>query len=138
MTPLAASELLDALTTGLAAAARFESEAFAICIVDGGGHVLGSVRDPAAAISAGHSAETKARTAIYLLADTGGMPATSPIIPAMAAGLPAPVNFFEGGLLLRRNGVAVGAVGVGGSTTPGHDLAVARAVRAALAPDTDG
>ena len=51
---------------------------------DAGGHVLGLHRDPAAAISAAQSAESKARTAVYLLFDTGGVPPTSPLMPAKA------------------------------------------------------
>ena len=126
----------DDVTRGLAAAVTtadtLPGRHFAVCIVDPGGHVLGVQRDTAAAISAAHSAESKARTAIYLLADTGGLPPTSPLIPAMTSGLPYPVNMFAGGLLLHRNGELIGAVGVGGSPDPQDDVAIAIAVREAV------
>ena len=111
---------------------------YATCVVDSGGHILGLIRDTGAAISAAHSAETKARTAIYLQTDTGGLPPDSPFIPAMTAGLPYPVNMFAGGMLLLRGGVVVGAVGVGGSPNPGDDLYLAEAVRDILQRDDSG
>ena len=132
MNTFTSQQLIQALTAGLNASAQIDGQSFGICIVDAGGHVVASLREPTAAISAAHSAESKARTAIYLQADTGAMPPVSPIIPAMAAGLPYPINFFDGGLVLWRDGEAIGAVGVGGSTTPGDDLAVARAAAHSL------
>ena len=45
-------------------------------------------------MSAGHSAKTKARTAVYLRADTGRVPPDSPYVPAITSGLPYPVNVF--------------------------------------------
>jgi len=132
MSALTSTQLLEALTAGLNASEQIDEQAFGICIVDAGGHVLASLREPLAAISAAHSAESKARTAIYLRADTGAMPPTSPIIPAMTAGLPYPINFFDGGLVIWRAGEGIGAVGVGGSGAPGDDLAVAQAVKAAI------
>jgi uncharacterized protein GlcG (DUF336 family) len=86
-------------------------------------------------VSAGHSAKTKARTAVYLRADTGGVPPDSPYVPAITSGLPYPVNVFPGGLLVRDGNRVIGAVGAGGSPDPAHDLAVGRAALAALAND---
>jgi uncharacterized protein GlcG (DUF336 family) len=129
--------LLDAATH---AAAALPDHGFATCVVDAGGHVLGLLRAVDATVAAAHSAETKARTAVWLGADTGALPPTSPAVPAMVSGLPFPVNVFEGGLLLRRHGLVVGALGVAGSPVPGHDLAVARTAleRAGLAHDHPG
>ena len=132
MNTLTSTQLLQALTAGLSASDQITGQAFGICIVDAGGHVVAALREPEAAISAAHSAESKARTAIYLRADTGAMPPTSPIVPAMTAGLPYPINFFDGGLVIRRNSDAIGAIGVGGSTAPGDDLTVAQAVAHAI------
>ncbi|MCD0483645.1 heme-binding protein [Streptacidiphilus sp. ASG 303] len=125
----------DDVTRALAAAREAADglpHSFATCVVDAGGHVLGLLRDTAAAVAAAHSAESKARTAVHLLADTGALPPTSPLVPALVSGLPHPVNVFPGGLLLRRGGEVVGAVGVGGSPDAGDDLAVARAARRAV------
>ncbi len=43
----------------------------------------------------------------------------------MTAGVSWPVAVFPGGLVLRQHGRIVGAVGVGGSTDPSHDAAIA-------------
>ena len=132
MTELTIEDVQRVLASAARAAAGYPDQAFATCVVDPGGHVLGSLRHQRAAVSAGHSAETKARTAVYLLADTGGLPADSAYVPAMTSGLPYPVNVFPGGVLIRRDGVVVGAIGVGGSRDPSQDLAVARAALADL------
>ncbi|QNK83334.1 heme-binding protein [Nakamurella sp. PAMC28650] len=132
MSELTNQNITHGLAAALTAADGLPGRHFAVCIVDPGGHVLGLQRHTAAAISAAHSAESKARTATYLQADTGGLPPTSPLIPAMTSGLPYPVNMFAGGLLIHRNGQLIGAVGVGGSPDPQDDLTVAAAVRKAL------
>ncbi|WP_148614530.1 GlcG/HbpS family heme-binding protein [Nocardioides rubriscoriae] len=132
MDQLTTQAVQDALAAATRAASTYPDEAFATCIVDAGGHVLGALRPAEATIAAGHSAETKARTAAYLRADTGGLPPDSPYVPAMVSGLPYPVNVFAGGLLVRHEGRVLGAVGVGGSLDPARDTAVAQAARAAL------
>lgn len=131
MTTMTNEDVQAALTAGLAAGGDLPGY-FAICVVDSGGHVVGLLRDTAAAVSAGDSAETKARTAVYLHTDTGGIPPTSPMIPALTAGVPYPLNMFAGGLVIRRNGTVIGAVGAAGSPDPSQDLLVARAAFAAL------
>ncbi len=125
-------DITQGLATALSAAEALTGRHFAVCIVDPGGHVLGLQRHAAAAISAAHSAETKARAAMYLQADTGALPPTSPLIPAMTSGLPYPVNMFAGGLLIHRGGQIIAAVGVGGSPNPQDDMTVATAVRTAI------
>lgn len=132
MTELTTDVVQRALAASLKAAEGFPGRFFAACIVDAGGHVLGSLRHHEAAVAAGHSAETKARTALYLRADTGGIAPDSPYVPAMTSGLPYPVNVFPGGLLVLHDHRALGAVGVGGSSDPTQDLAVARAALAAI------
>lgn len=132
MSELTNQNITHGLAAALTTAESLPGRHFAVCIVDPGGHVLGLQRHTAASISAAHSAESKARTAIYLQVDTGGLPPTSPLIPAMTSGLPYPVNMFTGGLLIHRNGQLVGAVGVGGSPDPQDDLTVATAVRMAV------
>lgn len=131
MTPYTLEQLLGALRAGLAEADRLGSPS-GVCLVDDGGHVLLHARQPAAPVAAADSALAKARTAVWLGVDTGGLPATSPVVPALTAGVPWPVAIFPGGLVLRGDGRIVGAVGVGGSTDPGDDAAVARAVAASL------
>ncbi len=131
MTPYTTSELLNALKNALAVADE-GGGTFGICIVDDGGHVLLHLRQPDATVAAADSALTKARTAVWLGSDTGALPATSPVVPALAAGVPWPLAIFPGGLVLRQQGRVVGAVGVGGSTDPDRDAAVARAVQVTL------
>ncbi len=132
MNELANTDITHGLAAALTIAGTLPGRHFAVCIVDPGGHVLGLQRHTAAAVSAAHSAESKARTAIYLRTDTGGVPPTSPLIPALTSGLPYPVNMFAGGLLIQRNGHIIGAVGVGGSPDPRDDMTVATAVRKAV------
>lgn len=84
-------------------------------------------------MAAADSALTNARTAVWLGADTGALPPTASVVPALAAGLPWPLAVFPGGLVPRAGGRLVGGVGVGGSTDPAQDLAVARAAHAVLA-----
>ena len=112
--------------------AKIIGKPFAVCVVDAGGHVLASFRDVTAAPAAGHSAESKARTAAYLHADTGGVPATSPLIPALTSGLPYPVNVMPGGVVLRLDGTVIGAVAAAGSVDPAEDARVAKVAASAL------
>lgn len=132
MKELTAPAVLDALAACVAVGQDIPGQAFAACIVDAGGHVVGSLRHPGAAVSAGHRAETQARTAVYLRVDTGGVPPDSPYVPALTSGLPYPINVFPGGLLILDGGRLLGALGVGGSTDPRQDLAVAQAVHETL------
>jgi|GEM_PF-4597736 len=88
MNELTNQDITHGLAAALTAAETLPGRHFAVCIVDPGGHVLGLQRHTAAAISAAHSAESKARTATYLQADTGGLPPTSPLIPALTSGSP--------------------------------------------------
>lgn len=132
MNALTDQDITRALAAALSAAEPFSGRHFAVRIVDPGGHVLGLQRHVAAAIAAAHSAESKSRTAMYLQADTGGLLPTSLLIPAMASGLPYPVNMSAGGLLVHRGGQLIAAVGVGGSPDPQHDLTIATAMRKAL------
>lgn len=126
MTPYTTQQLLAALDTALDVADR-HGATFGICFVDDGGHVLLHARQPRATVAAADSALTKARTAVWLGADTGTLPPVSPLVPALTAGVPWPVAVFPGGLALRDGDRVVGAVGVGGSPDPTRDLAVARA-----------
>lgn len=131
MTPYTADQLIDALRAALAEGVRVGG-AYGVCLVDDGGHVLLHARQPEATVAAADSALTKARTAVWLGADTGGLPAGSPVVPALAAGMPWPLAVFPGGLVLRTGGRVVGGVGVGGSVDPAQDVAVARAAVTAL------
>ncbi len=56
-------------------------------------------------------------------------PTAATPVPALAAGVPWSLAVFSGGLVLRHQGRVVGAVGVGGSTDPARDAAVAGAVQ---------
>ncbi|MEO3937105.1 heme-binding protein [Dermatophilaceae bacterium Soc4.6] len=137
--PFTLQHLLDALHTALAEADR-RSIPSGICLVDDGGHVLLHARHPDAPIAAADSALSKARTAVWLGADTGALPPTSPLVPALTSGVSWPVAVFPGGLVLRQHGRIVGAVGVGGSTDPADDAAVASTAAARLtgAHDANG
>ncbi|MCI4066647.1 heme-binding protein [Micromonospora sp. R77] len=131
MTPYSTTQLLAALDDALAVADQ-RGGAFSVCFVDDGGHVLLHVRQPAATIGAADSALSKARTAVWLGSDTGALPPTAPVIPALVAGVPWPLAVFPGGLVLRHGGAVAGAVGVGGSVDPADDAAVAAAAYARL------
>jgi uncharacterized protein GlcG (DUF336 family) len=130
MTPFTLPQLIAAARAGLDEAEQ-RGLPSGLCLVDDGGHVLVQVRHPDAPVGAGDSAVSKARTAVWLGLDTGGLPPTSPVVPAMTSGVPWPVAVFPGGLVLRQHGRIVGAVGVGGSTDPADDVAVAVARAAA-------
>ncbi|MFC4149768.1 heme-binding protein [Micromonospora mangrovi] len=131
MTPYTTTQLLAALDAALAVADQ-RGGSFGICFVDDGGHVLLHVRQPGATVGAADSALGKARTAVWLGGDTGVLPPTAPVIPALVAGVPWPVAVFPGGLVLRHEGVVAGAVGVGGSIDPADDAAVSAAARTLL------
>jgi uncharacterized protein GlcG (DUF336 family) len=135
MTPFSTTDLLAAAEKALAGRRATDdrpSGGFAICITDDGGHVLLHLRQPSATVAAADSALSKARTAVWLGADTGGVPAGAPVIAALTAGVPWPVNVFPGGRVLRHGGTVVGGVGVGGSNDPADDAAVADAAHAVL------
>ncbi|SCF45699.1 GlcG/HbpS family heme-binding protein [Micromonospora mirobrigensis] len=132
MTPYTTDQLLTALDEALTAADQ-RGGTFSICFVDDGGHVLLHVRQPGATVGAADSALSKARTAVWLGGDTGALPPTAPVIPALAAGVPWPLAVFPGGLLLRHHGTIAGAIGVGGSVDPANDAAVATAAHTRLA-----
>ncbi|HET9634274.1 MAG TPA: heme-binding protein [Terrabacter sp.] len=131
MTPFTLQQLVAAARAGLDEAEQ-RGVPSGLCLVDDGGHVLVQLRHPDAPVGAGDSALTKARTAAWLGFDTGALPPTSPVVPAMTSGVPWPVAVFPGGLVLRQHGRIVGAVGVGGSTDPSDDVAAARAAAALL------
>jgi uncharacterized protein GlcG (DUF336 family) len=133
MTPYTTTQLLTALDDALTAADQ-RGGTFSICFVDDGGHILLHVRQPGATVGAADSALSKARTAVWLGSDTGRVPPTAPMIPALAAGVPWPLAVFSGGLLLRdHHGAIGGAVGVGGSFDPADDAAVAAVAHTRLA-----
>lgn len=72
--PLRHEKFLAALTAAHEAAKAHPEASFNTCIVDSGGQVIGLLRHDGAAIASALSAEAKARTALYLLTDTGGLP----------------------------------------------------------------
>jgi uncharacterized protein GlcG (DUF336 family) len=133
MTPFNTQQLLAALDAAMTEGHSLHG-AFAICVVDDGGHPIAQLRHPDATVAATDSALSKARTAIWLGADTGGVPATAPIVPALVSGLPWPVNLFPGGRVLRDGARRIGAIGVGGSTNPADDTQVATAALQVLSP----
>jgi uncharacterized protein GlcG (DUF336 family) len=131
VTPYDTDQLIAALRAAHDEADRRHSPS-GICIVDDGGHVLLHARHPDAPLAAADSALSKARTAVWLGADTGGLPAESPVVPALTAAVPWPVNVFPGGLVLRQGRRVVGAVGVGGHPDPSVDRAIAETAHAVL------
>ncbi len=80
MTPFTFQQLLHALNAAVAEADRRHSPS-GICLVDDGGHVLLHARQPDAPVAAADSALSKARTAVWLGADTGALPPTLPSSP---------------------------------------------------------
>ncbi|GHJ54196.1 PduO protein [Nonomuraea sp. TT08I-71] len=131
MTPYTTAQLMTALDDALRVAEE-RGGTFSICVVDDGGHVLLHLRQPGATVGAADSALSKARTAVWLGTDTGGLPPTAPMIPALTAGVPWPLAVFPGGLLLRHQSTIAGAIGVGGSVDPTDDVAVATAAHTRL------
>lgn len=106
-----------------------------VTVLDRGGHLLGFVRDQDALLISGETSSRKAYTAVQLDAATADVvDAVKPDGPfhSLPTALDRPLLFIAGGVPLRRDGVLVGAIGVGGGA-PEQDHQVATAAAAALA-----
>jgi uncharacterized protein GlcG (DUF336 family) len=106
-----------------------------VTVLDRGGHLLGFVRDQEALLISGETSTRKAYTAVQLDAATADVvDAVKPDGPfhSLPTALDRPLLFIAGGVPLRRDGVLVGAIGVGGGS-PEQDHKAATAAAAALA-----
>ncbi|MGV9355384.1 GlcG/HbpS family heme-binding protein [Streptomyces misionensis] len=108
--------------------------AFTISVVDAGAHLICAAKADGAALAAVETSQTKARTSVLFAQATKDLaPAAQPGAPLFGidAGTRDPLAFVAGGVPVLRDGVLVGAIGVGGGT-PGQDHEVASAALAAL------
>ena len=106
-----------------------------VTVLDRGGHLLGFRRDQDALLISGETSTRKAYTSVQLDAATADVAdAVKPDGPfhSLPTALDRPLLFIAGGVPLHRDGVLVGAIGVGGGA-PAQDHEVATAAAAALA-----
>jgi uncharacterized protein GlcG (DUF336 family) len=120
----------------LLAAARIEAErrllALAICVVDGGGHVIASARMDGAALGAMQLAQGKAYTAVLWGTRSGYfMQSTQPGGDDWGFNVTDPrVVVYAGGVPLLAQGVLVGGLGASGGTAEQDEECVEAAARA--------
>lgn len=88
----------------------------AVSIVDQGGNLLAFLRLDGALLASIEVSQVKARTALYFGTDTKNLPFDKPFTPALLGAVSYPLAFVPGGVPLRRAGILVGAIGVGGGT----------------------
>ncbi|MFE6710968.1 heme-binding protein [Streptomyces sp. NPDC057695] len=123
----------------LLSAARDAAEAagvtVSVTVLDAGGHLLAFRRDDRAVLISGETSTRKAYTALQLDAPTADLvDLVKPDGPfhSLTTALDRPLLFIAGGVPVHRDGVLVGAVGVGGGA-PEQDHSFAVAATAALA-----
>lgn len=96
-----------------------------IFIVDASGETLASLRMTGSKYLSMLSAQTKARTAASIGAETSAIPEA--VGPAIAAATQGAITRLGGGLPIYADGVLVGGIGIG-SGSPEQDKAVALAM----------
>ncbi|MFE7745680.1 heme-binding protein [Nocardia sp. NPDC057455] len=122
-------ERADSVVAAARRAAADRGETVTIAVVDAAGDLIAFARMPGAALPTIESAQHKAAAAIALGFDTIQMaPLNDPghLLPgAVSAGNPLVPH--GGGVLIREDGVVIGALGVSGATTPIVDHKIASA-----------
>ena len=118
-----------------AAIGRAEEMGIAVTavVVDESAVVKALVRMDGCALLPVSVAQAKARTAVSIGMDTGGLYDGIAADPAMRSGLIAQpgVTLMGGGVVLRADGAPIGAIGISGGTTE-QDVDIAEAARAIL------
>ncbi|MFD0383310.1 heme-binding protein [Streptomyces stramineus] len=107
----------DALVTAARRAADAQGVRIAVTVLDAGGHLLAFRRDDRAVLIAGETSTRKAFTALQLGAPTADLvDAVQPggLFHTLPTALDRPLLFIAGGVPLHRDGLLIGAVGVGG------------------------
>ena len=120
------------LLEGVRAEAEARSLALAMCVVDGGGHVIASQRMDGAALGAMRLAEGKAYTAVLWGTRTGDF--TESTQPGGADWgwntTDSRVVVYAGGVPLLADGALVGGLGASGGLADEDEACVAAAARA--------
>ena len=113
-----------ALTMLQAAAQKAEaiSQPQCIVIVDASGELIAEIKMTGAKFLSRKSASSKARTAASICAPSANIPEA--VRPAIAAATDGNVTGLAGGLPIIKDGMCVGAIGIG-SGSPDQDLMVA-------------
>ena len=120
------------LLTAVRSEAERRSLALAICVVDGGGHVIASARMDGAALGAMQLAVGKAYTAVLWGARSGYfMQSTQPGGDDWGFNVTDPrIVVYAGGVPLLADGVLVGGLGASGGTAAQDEECVEAAARA--------
>lgn len=128
MSSLTLAEADRLIAAALEGAQKRELKPLAIVVLDAGGHLLAAKRQDGASILRPPVAGAKAWTALGLQASSRSFHEMSKARPGFAASLYAISDGrmapAAGGLLIERNGVAIGAIGISGDT-PDNDEAAA-------------
>tara|TARA_R110002020_G_scaffold65413_25_gene172854 strand:+ start:3650 stop:4069 length:420 start_codon:yes stop_codon:yes gene_type:complete len=105
----------------------------AIAIVDESAVLKAFLRTDHANLLPVQVAQAKARTAVSIGFDTGGLYDALDADPTLRSGLIAQpgITLMGGGLVLRSDGEVIGAIGVSGGSTD-QDIDIAEAARTAL------
>jgi glc operon protein GlcG len=105
-----------------------------IVIVDASGELIAEIKMTGAKFLSRKSASSKARTAASICAPSANIPEA--VRPAIAAASGGNVTGMAGGLPIIKDGICVGAIGVG-SGSPDQDLMVAMAALEIVDAQTD-
>jgi uncharacterized protein GlcG (DUF336 family) len=108
------------ISAGLAHARAADLKPLAMVVLDAGGHPVATAREDGATFFRADIARAKAYGALGMGADTGVLAERAKGNPTFFGGVVTTVGgdlvFSPGGVLVRADGVVVGAVGVSGDT----------------------
>ena len=118
------------VTHALAHARGQNLNALAVVVLDAGGHLVAMAREDGATFLRADIAKAKAYGALGMGADTAALAERAKGNPSFYSGVIATVGgnlvLSPGGVLARKDGVVIGAVGISGDTGP-MDAACAQA-----------
>ncbi|GAA1407932.1 hypothetical protein AUR04nite_13450 [Glutamicibacter uratoxydans] len=131
--PLTTKDAETLINAARAAAAQAEVPV-SITVLDAGGHLLAFRRDDRALLISGETSTAKAYTALQLNSATAEL--TELVKPegpfhSLPTALGKPLLFIGGGIPVHRDGVLIGAIGLGGGS-PEQDHGFAEAALRAL------
>jgi len=120
MTSLTLSQATTIITAALAHARSLALKPLAVVALDAGGHPVALAREDGATFFRADIARAKAYGALGMGADTAVLAERAKANPAFFGAVVSTVGgdlvFSPGGVLITRDGVVVGAVGVSGDT----------------------
>ncbi|MBJ6617637.1 MULTISPECIES: GlcG/HbpS family heme-binding protein [Streptomyces] len=125
----------ETLITAARRAAEAAGVTVSVTVLDAGGHLLAFRRDDQAVLISGETSTRKAYTALQLNAPTADLvDLVKPDGPfhSLPTALDKPLLFIAGGIPVHRDGLLIGAIGVGGGA-PEQDHGFAAAALAELA-----